>query len=423
MYLSSLDIGNRALQHCGQSKIETVDEISVKNTEVSFAYDKLRRPELRRNVWRFARRSVALRPLTTTTKQVVPLQYSETTNYQLGSLVQDENRTIWISVIPDNMGNTPDETIAWEAYFGPLTADVYDATVEYFAGELVYKAIGSGGGYGVFMSLNDTNTSVPTTADAYDATVTYARDESVSYSGSQWRSLIEVNLAHTPADGPAVWDETAIYASGDPTTGSDGFIYTSVGSANTGHDPVGGGGTYWTNTGVPNAWDRTPEIYASATSWLPLYASVSRILTPYPLGTGPVSDAGSKNVLRLPAGFLRRAPVDPRAGINSVMGVPSNLSYEDADLQGNYCVTSEVNPVIFPFVADITDVTQMDDMFCEGLACRIALAVIEVLTQSSTKTSTIAGEYKHFMTEARLVNAIEVGAITPPLDDWVACRA
>ena len=82
-----------------------------------------------------------------------------------------------------------------------------------------------------------------------------------------------------------------------------------------------------------------------------------------------------------------------------------------------------MNPVIFPFVADITDVTQMDDMFCEGLACRIALAVIEVLTQSSTKTSTIAGEYKHFMTEARLVNAIEVGAITPPLDDWVACRA
>jgi len=64
----------------------------------------------------------------------------------------------------------------------------------------------------------------------------------------------------------------------------------------------------------------------------------------------------------------------------------------------------------------------MHAMFCEGLGARLALEVCETLTQSSAKLATIAKEYQTFMSEERLVNAIEIGAEEPPEDDWVTCR-
>jgi len=420
-YLDSLDIANRAMQFLGAMPIETVDEDSVRNREARFAYDKLRREELRRNVWRFARRNVVLRPLETTTKFLNPVEWNEDTNYQLGSLVKDENGYIWMSTIPDNRANIPDETTAWEAYFGPMTAHLYDEDTTYWAGEVVYKAIGSGGGYGVFMSLESTNDDVPTTADAWSATVTYARDESVSYSGSQWRSLIEVNLNHTPTDGPAAFDVAVTYSAGQSVTGSDGFIYTSDGNGNVGNDPVSTSG-YWTSTGNPNAWDRTPEIYATARTWLPLYAAAERMIFPYPIGSGPVSNADTLNVFRLPANYLRRAPQAPKMGSVSPLGAPAGLPYTDEDIKGNYVLTTEFGPKLFEFVADITDVRVMDDMFCGGLAARVALACTQTLTQSSTKKQDIAGEYQKFMSEARIVNAIEIGPVESPEDDYLMCR-
>jgi hypothetical protein len=70
----------------------------------------------------------------------------------------------------------------------------------------------------------------------------------------------------------------------------------------------------------------------------------------------------------------------------------------------------------------VVDVVQFDDMFCEGLACRIGLEVCEILTQSAAKTSLLAKMYTEFMTQARTINAIETGAEEPPLDDWIAAR-
>ncbi len=85
-------------------------------------------------------------------------------------------------------------------------------------------------------------------------------------------------------------------------------------------------------------------------------------------------------------------------------------------------VTPDVGPIMLRFVADMVDVTRMHAMFCEGLGARLALEVCETLTQSSAKVATIAKEYQTFMSEARLVNAIEIGAEEPPEDDWVTCR-
>ena len=123
------------------------------------------------------------------------------------------------------------------------------------------------------------------------------------------------------------------------------------------------------------------------------------------------------------SGFsLESGNEDPKAGSTSYLGAPSGLAYRDWEFEGNYIVSRDIGPIMLRFIADVVDVTTYDDMFCEGLACRLAEAVVQPLTQSSAKLQSIAAEYEKFMSEARIKNAIEVGAIEPAEDDYVTCR-
>jgi len=421
-FLDSLDIANRAIQHTGGTHIAAVTEDSKNNFETAFAYDKVRRAELRRNVWRFSIRKAVLRPVDTSTMLIVPAAYDATKTYLPGAIVTDTNGQLWTSNEPDNINNTPGDTDIWDMYFGPLTVSLYSSTTSYSSGELVYKPGTVAGSYAVYLSLQNGNSDVPSTATAYDSTVTYGRNQVVSSGGSQWRSLIEVNLGITPADGPLAFDIGATYAAAATVTGSDHFIYSSVGSGNIGHDPVTDGGVHWTNTNVANAWSRTPTIAVSSIKWRVLDATIKAIPIIYPIGSGPSSEGTTRNAFRLPSGFLREAGQSPKAGSNSRMGAPSGLAYNDWEFEGNFIVSQQTDPIIFRFVADVTKVSAFDDMFCEGLACRIATAICEPLTQSGSKLQTIASAYKLFMGEARTVNAIEVGSEELPVDDYIACR-
>ncbi len=142
----------------------------------------------------------------------------------------------------------------------------------------------------------------------------------------------------------------------------------------------------------------------------------------YPIGAGPSSQSATRNFYRFPNNFLSKAPQDPKAGSSSTIGAPSGLSYPDWQFEDGGFTTREVNPIIFHFVADFTDVSRMNAMFCEGLGARIALSVVEILTQSSAKHQQIKQDYEKFMTEARIKNAILVGAEEPPEDDYITCR-
>ena len=142
----------------------------------------------------------------------------------------------------------------------------------------------------------------------------------------------------------------------------------------------------------------------------------------YPIGSGPAYEIDTRNVFFLPYNYLRAAPQDPKAGSSNFLGAPSGLMYEDWNFEGNYIVSRDTGPILFRFTADITKVSDMDDMFCGGLALTIALAIAPSLTQSDAKMGELASEYKLRMGEARTVNAIEEGAIEPPEDDWIACR-
>jgi hypothetical protein len=423
-FLDSLDIANRACQHLGATRIASPTEDSVNNAEIAFAYDKLRRAELRRNAWRFSIKKAVLRPIDTTTFLLSPAQWNAGIQYLPGSVVADSNGQLWVSNMADNLGNDPNLTDVWDSYYGSMTVDAYDTTgsTAYYAGDLVYIQ-NADSFYNIYMSLQNANVEVPNTADVWSATNTYQEDETVSYNGMQWRSLIALNTNNTPVQGPSNWVATQSYAQAAQVTGTDGFIYNSVAGSNLGNNPVTDNGTYWINTDVPNAWTNVPVIPASSSLWVPLYASLVSFNFVYPIGYGPASQQTTRNIFRLPAGYLRPAPQDPKAGLYSFLGAPAYNTQEDWEYEGNFLLSrNSTTPIIFRFVADVTNVSEMDDLFCECFAARIAVETCEPITNSNVKQQTCNNAYKFFRGEAITVNGIEVGPVEPPEDDYIVCR-
>lgn len=423
-FRTPVDIANRALQHLGQPRIsETLGftEDSSRASAMSFAYDKLRRPELRTNFWKFSTRKTVLRAISPSTMVIAPALWSSTTTYRPGAIVSDEGNTLWISNFPDNLNNSPGNSYFWEVYTGPLTADVYDSTIAYYAGELVYKYPGDGT-FKVYVSLVNANTEDPATGTAWDATKTYVKDQVVLYSSVSYISLIDLNLNQTPSATPAAWASGTTYGAAATVYGTDSYIYSSIAGSNVGHDPVTTTG-YWTNTGVLKAWTNSFSGGTGSANWLELTPiALSDFFMVYPIGTGPSTQSATKNIYRLPAGFLRMAPQDPKAGSRSFLGAPTGLPYDDWLLEGDFIVTSDANAIMLRFIADIQDVTAMDDLFCEGMAARMGLECCEELTQSTGKKQAVASEYVKFISSARLTNAIEIGAIEPAEDDYITTR-
>lgn len=429
MFLDSLDIANRALQHCGQPQILSVTEDTKANVETTFAYDKLRRVELQRNFWRFATKLVVLRAFDTSTMVLEPTLYSSTTQYSPGAIVSDANNYLWFSTAENNTGNTPGgNNEFWQPYFGPLTIEPWDTTgaTAYWAGELVYVQIPNGAGtaplYQIYMSLVNANSDTPNTATAWSATVTYNGDQAVTYSGTQWYSLIELNLNNIPTQAPAAWVSTTAYISPNEVAASDGFVYQASQSSQGLNPAYGANPTYWTNTDILAAWSATPTQTVSDIAWAPVTATMKRLQLLYPVGTGPSSESETRNVFRLPSNYLKAAPQDPKAGSTNYLGAPSGIQYEDWNFQDKYLVSGDSGPIIFRFIADVIKVRDMNDMFCEGLALKIATGVAKSLTQSHEKLVDLASEYKMVMGDARTANLIEIGPIEPPEDDFIVCR-
>lgn len=435
-FLLPLDICNRALQHLGSRRITAADFASPTTKQasaVAFCYDKLRQAELRRNTWVFSIKRASLRPIDDTTLQLAPPLVSATKYYMPGDVVADTNGKLWTTSVPFTYAQTPgDPNTNWVPYFGPLTAALYDSTDTYLAGEAVYIRGAVAGLISGFFARRDTTSAaadVPDTVETWDSTAVYKRGDIVSYSSADWVSCIDNNLNFTPVNTRALWSATTTYASGNIVIGpDDGRLYTSVGNGNLNHRPYAEDTTYWTAASSPpyvQAW--VQQSIAASNAWR-YYGNgatdeFKAIYLQYPLSAAVSPSLGNRNIFRLPSGFLRTAPQQPRAGSVSYLGSPSGLGYTDWEYNGNFLISQEAQPISFRFAADITDVSQMDPMFCEGLACRIAIELCEDLTQSSNKLAGLASMYKSFMGEARTVNAIEVGAVEPPVDDYIQCRA
>ena len=136
----------------------------------------------------------------------------------------------------------------------------------------------------------------------------------------------------------------------------------------------------------------------------------------------PRSQIGTRNVYRLPSGYLRIASQNPGMGVTMWAGGPTGVTYSDWSLTGRLLITSDFGPILFRFVADFQNVAEMDPLFCEGLAASIAEDACEPLTQSTAKLAAIRADYKDKIGVAKIQNGIEQGADEPPDDDYLTCR-
>lgn len=428
-FLTPVDIANRALQLCGTSRIDGLGftEDSKNASEVAFAYGKCRRAELMNNSWGFSIKRAVLRAIDTNTMTLAPALWVASTTYFVGCIVSDETGTLWQSRIPDNLGNQPENSLTWEPYFGPLTASLYDPTLAYYAGEIVYTTAGDGT-YRPYISLTTGNSDVPGTATAYDATAVYMKDDVVTYLSVAYLSLIDLNTNQTPSSAPALWSGSTTYASGTKVGGSDGVIYQSVINGNIGNDPTVDDGTHWTNTGVLNPWTTVFVSGSGSMNWrqiggkeFPMGVALQQLNIIFPLGSGPSAQSGTNNLFHLPAAYLRTAPPDPKMGYVTPLGGPNFLCDDDHVREGDFIISSD-SIVILRFVADVTDVSKMPDLFCEALAASVAKAVCDALTQSQSQLAGIKQAYKEAVSAAKVQNGIEQGVQQPPDDELIACR-
>lgn len=383
-YKLAVDVANRALQHCGLGSDHRIATFGPPGTgddsqacsETYFCYDKLRVAELEANVWRFALRKCALRPLSTQTMLVVFGVYDPATTYPVNWVVQDSAGDLWFSKVANNTGNPPGADFTnWSQYFGSLVAQPWAA---------------------------DTDPNAP---QPWSSVTNYALGvQAIGSDGYVYSSAVNGNLNNDPVtDGGVHWYKVALaaqgtgYYAGEVVYDSSNAVYISLINSNSDTPP--------------------------SANWVTLTdATLVEIQLIYPIGTGPTGQSETRNAYMLPNGFLRKAPQDPKQGVASYLGAPRFRQADDWEFEANFIITDTFDPIVFVFVADIAEVPQFDPMFCEALAAKVGMEVCEPLTQSDAKMTRIAQKYAKYVDDAKTTNGIILGPTEEELDDWIACR-
>ncbi len=142
------------------------------------------------------------------------------------------------------------------------------------------------------------------------------------------------------------------------------------------------------------------------------------LFIPWPMTQ--INSGASRTAYRLPFGYMRPAAQDPKIAGGSFQTVSAGMQWSDFQFIGNYLLTSSSaisgitnGPLIFRFVADITDVTMMETLFSELLATRIAYELVEPITQNPVLKKDLAGKYDQIMAMARRDNMLELGSTDP----------
>ena len=263
----------------------------------------------------------------------------------------------------------------------------------------------------VILRVIETTTDLWTPA-AYAAGTTYAVGNIVTYLNEWWQSKVASNLANTPAlgnywrryygiDNLQAYDADVSYFAGELVS-SSGSYYLSLINDNEGNTPP------------------------SAGNWLSVGGSVVDLQILYPIGAGPAIDATTRNVYRLPRGFLRMAPPDPKAGAHAALGVLGGGYRADWVLEDNYLMTAQTPTLAIRYVADMIDVPEMPALFCEMLAASLAQNVGPVLLSKDELLPTLLRNARQVYRDARAaatrVDAIERGPVDMDMCDLVTVR-
>lgn len=242
------------------------------------------------------------------------------------------------------------------------------------------------------------------TPAAYSAATTYGNADVVSYTNLYWQSQIAANLANTPGlvgivpkwsiyTGPIVaqaHDTAVAYIPGD-LVWATATAYVCI-KANTNQAP-------------PNA-----------TYWLPLTVTLAAPVFYQPFGYEKTG-ATQRQIYRLPANFLRPAPLDEKKSGVVRPNASAAMNFNDYEIEDPYLFSSsqgsssgQADPLVLRFVADISDVPSMNPLFCEALAARIATELALSLTQSQKAKADAIALYDNALALAKFVNAIEAGS-------------
>src|ERR1700675_38138 len=278
MSVTETDVSNLALTRIGaQTKIAAGalrTEDSINSATIRDIYDETRRSELRRNVWRFSIRTVALRAIGDFSQFVSFGAYASGTTYAVNDVVLASDGQVYSSLSASNLGNDPTTSpTRWTLYFGSLVAQEY--------------------------------------VMAWSASITYdLGDHTVGSDGSVYRSIVNTNLNNNPISSPASWT-LAITVDPDDRTVADNKDYWS-------------GEIVYVGRKVYLSKISSNDTDPGSTSWLLLSTAptLSDFNFIYPIGAGPSSQTSTKNAYRLPNGFMREAPQDPKAGATLFLGAP-----------------------------------------------------------------------------------------------------
>lgn len=121
---------------------------------------------------------------------------------------------------------------------------------------------------------------------------------------------------------------------------------------------------------------------------------------------------GPANSFTLPSDFLKLMPPDKDQHYNTL----------DWQVEGKKILTDVVAPLDIRYIYRVTDPNEMDSLFREAFAMRLAEQLCEPLTQSNTKIQLIAADYDKAIEDARKADAFEEVAIEPPEDTWISIR-
>jgi hypothetical protein len=102
--------------------------------------------------------------------------------------------------------------------------------------------------------------------------------------------------------------------------------------------------------------------------------------------------------------------------------LPPNDRWLDWHYESNKILTNAGDTLNLRYIKRVVDPAQFDSLFVRALAARLALHLVETITQSNTKKQAIAVEYRSAISEARRANSFEQISSDPPVDSWVAAR-
>lgn len=441
VYLTEVDVANKALQLLRRNRIYAFTDHTAEAQESAFLYPLARDAELRAHFWRFATRRAMLYPIDASTYLWTPPTWSSVGTYSLGQVVVDSNGNWWQSKVNSNAAQLPNTkngiftSSSWQPYFGsdalqPFVAPSASSLTAPAAPTLSAVTSGTLGARTVYVkttytgaageSLASSESSLAFTAgQVVRVTSPAAASGATGYNVYASDSIgSEVLQTSTPISIGVNWTESASgitpYGARPPTTQATSFFAGDL--------------TFLPSSGVVylslynDNTDTPPTL-----QWLAVNGTYAALQILYPIGAGPLTDPATRNVYRLPRGYLLRAPTDPRRTATPVyLGASVGNYHEDWVFEGNYVVSAEVGPIMLRYVADFLDVPTMDPIFCEMVAAKMATDLAPRLLLPEAINAGLANArraYKLAERRAAGVNAIEVAPMDPEFHDFVACRA